>query len=317
LFLIEDNFLLFLYNSDDKFNNFPDAIKGFKHTIMAGQSSPTDRSYESVVQFAREHYENFPVVSFLVPKEFRKDIAVIYWFARTADDIADEGEFAPGERLEMLERYEDRFKELLRGNFESKNEELLYNTIQERNLSVNNFTDLLSAFKQDVVKKRYDNYAEILDYCRRSANPVGRLLLELFNYRRKEMFSLSDNICTALQLTNFLQDTSLDYEKGRIYLAKDEIDRFSVTEQSFEMKEINDNLRRLVEFNIVRIEDLFSEGKKLLPLLEGRFKYEIKWTIEGGLTILRRIRNNNFNIFDRPHLSKYTAIGILIKSLFR
>lgn len=154
----------------------------------------------------RDHYENFPVVSFLIPKKYRKEIAIIYWFARTADDIADEGEFSSDDRLEKLEQFEKQFLESLENGSGNSNFNLLSSVIKKNNLSTDCFTDLLSAFKQDVIKTRYSNYQEILDYCKRSANPVGRILLELFKVHDAEAINCSDKICTALQLTNFYQD---------------------------------------------------------------------------------------------------------------
>jgi hydroxysqualene synthase len=292
--------------NNERFKAVPDKMN--KKTL--------NRSYSEVISLARNHYENFPVASFLIPKKYRKDVAVIYWFARTADDIADEGDISPEERLNMLDKFEERFHSLMRGKFESDREKLLFNTIANRTLTPGYFTDLLSAFKQDVFKKRYSDYNDLLDYCRRSANPVGRLLLELFNVRREDAFIYSDYICTALQLTNFWQDAGIDLEKGRIYFPEEEMKSFGIDEKAFEIRENNDKLKQLVKYNIERTENLFSEGKKILPLLEGRFLLEIKWTIEGGRTVLQKIRKNDYNIFIRPNLTKSDFTGILLKCLF-
>jgi squalene synthase HpnC len=273
-------------------------------------------TYSDAISLSREHYENFPVASFLIPKGYREDIAIIYWFARTADDIADEGDLSAETRLEKLDAFESRFNYLMNGDFDSEAEEALFRTITQRGLSTVYFTDLISAFKQDVVKKRYVDFIELLDYCSRSANPVGRLLLELFNIRVDKAYAYSDSICTALQLTNFWQDVSVDYIKGRIYFPEDEMKSYGVTEKSFEIKENNDKLKQLVKFNIERTENLFLEGKKLLPFLKGRFKLEIKWTIEGGRTVLEKIRKNGYNVFERPKLNKLDFAQILVRSLF-
>jgi len=265
----------------------------------------------------RDHYENFPVVSFLIPKKYRKEIAIIYWFARTADDIADEGEFSSDDRLEKLEQFEKQFLESLENGSGNSNFNLLSSVIKKNNLSTDCFTDLLSAFKQDVIKTRYSNYQEILDYCKRSANPVGRILLELFKVHDAEAINCSDKICTALQLTNFYQDTLIDFKKGRIYYPQDEMKMFSVTEKMFELKENNPNIKALVKYNIERVQQLFDEGRDISNYLSGRFKYEIKWTISGGKKILSKIRKNDFNVFDyRPVLNKFDFIKLLIKSLF-
>jgi len=275
-----------------------------------------NRAYSKSLKFAKSHYENFPVVSFLIPKNLRKHVAIIYWFARTADDYADEGNLSKGERLEKLNNFEFRLKQLLIGKAESDYEIALANTINEKNLTAENFYNLLKAFRQDVIKYKYDNFDEIIDYCKHSANPVGRLTLELFDIRSEEAIKYSDKICTALQLTNFLQDVSIDYKKGRIYLPKDEMEMLQITEKMFEDKENNHKLKQLVKHNVDRIQNLFNEGKKLFPLLSGRLKVEIKWTVAGGEEILNRIRKNDYNVLNnRPELSKTRMVSLLLKSL--
>ena len=276
-----------------------------------------DSAYKSAIAFAKAHYENFPVISFLIPKKLQKHIAVIYWFARTADDFADEGELNPEERLKRLNDFEEKLTSTLNGN--PKNEFIagLVNTIKDKNLTPHLFYDLLKAFKQDVLKKRYKDFNEVLEYCRHSANPIGRLILELFNIRNEEVFQYSDKICTALQLTNFYQDTIIDYKKGRIYLPEEEMQKFGVSKKSFELKENNLNLKSLIKFNVERTQVLFEEGKSLLGHLNGRFKYEIKWTISGGEAILEKIKKNDYDVLNiRPELSKKDFIRLFLKSIF-
>jgi len=276
-----------------------------------------NNAYSKSLKFAKSHYENFPVVSFLIPKNLRKHVAIIYWFARTADDYADEGNFSEGERLEKLNNFEYRTKQLLIGKAESDYEIALANTIIEMNLTAENFYNLVTAFRQDVIKNRYENFDEIIDYCKHSANPVGRLILELFDIRSEEAIKYSDKICTALQLTNFLQDVSIDYKKGRIYLPQDEMDMLQITEKMFEDKENNHKLKQLVKHNVDRIQNLFNEGKKLFPLLSRRLKVEIVWTVAGGEEILDQIRKNDYNVLNnRPELSKTRMISLFLKSLF-
>jgi len=275
-----------------------------------------NNAYSKSLKFTKSHYENFPVVSFFIPKNLRKHVAIIYWFARTADDYADEGNFSKGERLEKLNNFEFRLKQLLNGKAESDYEIALANTINEKNLTAENFYNLIKAFKQDVIKKKYENFDEVIDYCKHSANPVGRLILELFDIRSEEAFKHSDNICTALQLTNFLQDVSIDYKKGRIYLPQDEMEMLQITEKLFEQKENNHKLKQLVKHNVDRAQNLLDEGKKLFPLLSGRLKVEIKWTVAGGEEILNRIRKNDYNVLNnRPELSKTRMVSLLLKSL--
>lgn len=276
-----------------------------------------EKGYESALMLVQSHYENFPVVSLLIPKKIRKHIAIIYWFARTADDLADEGNEREEVRLKNLNDFEMSLKNLLNGNAKNKYEFAFANTIIEKKLSKQHFIDLIKAFKQDVVKKRYENFNEVSDYCQHSANPVGRLILELFDIRYEKAFEYSDKICTALQLTNFLQDTVIDYNNGRIYLPEDEMQKFSVTEKLFEQMDNCDNLKLLIKYNTDRIQKLFDEGKKLLPLLRGRLKYEIIWTVKGGEEILEQIRKNDYNVFTfRPELGKIKMAGLLVKSLF-
>ncbi|MCH7773211.1 MAG: squalene synthase HpnC [Bacteroidetes bacterium] len=273
-------------------------------------------AYSKSLKFAKSHYENFPVVSFLIPKNLRKHVAIIYWFARTADDYADEGNFSKGERLEKLNNFEFRLKQLLNGKAESDYEFALANTIIEKKLTTENFYNLIKAFKQDVIKNRYENFDEVIDYCKHSANPVGRLILELFDIRSEEAIKYSDKICTALQLTNFLQDVSIDYKKGRIYLPKDEMEMLQITEKLFEYKENNHKLKQLVKHSVDRIQNLFNEGKKLFPLLSGRLKVEIIWTVAGGEEILDQVRKNDYNVLNnRPELSKTRMLSLFLKSL--
>ena len=273
-------------------------------------------AYKKAIQFTRSHYENFPVVSFLIPKELFHHIAIIYWFARTADDIADEGSDNVIKKIESLNKFELRFTSLLKCECESELEFALYNTIRSKNLSSEYFYNLLSAFKQDVTVKRYSTYSDLLNYCQRSANPVGRLILELYNIKDEEAFKFSDKICTGLQITNFLQDISIDYEKGRIYIPSEDLTEFGIDESYFEKQIVDKDFSSLLEFQIQRTYKLFKEGENLLKFLSGRLKYEIKWTILGGKEILKFIRINNYDIFNRrPKLTKKKFIFLLIKSL--
>ena len=277
-----------------------------------------DSAYNEALEFTKNHYENFPVVSFLIPKKIRKDVAIIYWFARTADDIADEGNCAPGERIKKLNEFENRFTELVNGNYVNPLDLALYKTIQSRNLTAQHFYNLLKAFRQDITKNKYTDFTDLLAYCNNSANPVGRLILELNNIRDNDAFGYSDNVCTALQLTNFWQDTAIDYKKGRIYLPQDEMEKFGVVEKMFELNENNLNLREVLKLNVDRTRRLFEEGKKLTGYLSGRLKYEIKWTILGGEGILKKIEADDYNVLiKRPVLTKKDFLILLLKSFIK
>jgi squalene synthase HpnC len=271
--------------------------------------------YIEAHRLAKEHYENFPVVSLLIPKIFRNDIAIIYWFARTADDYSDEGNYSSSKRLEKLQAFENRLNSLLNDISNNNFEAALRNTIITRKINPKYFFNLLKAFKQDVIKTRYADFNEVMNYCSNSANPVGRILLELFDIRDEKAFYYSDKICTALQMTNFIQDTKIDFSKGRIYYPADEMKKFGVNEKMFEMNEINDNLKKLIEFSVNRVQSLFDEGKPLLEFLSGRFKYEIAWTIKSGEEILNKIRGSDFDVFtERPVLTKTGYLKLFIKS---
>ena len=272
--------------------------------------------YKKALKLASEHYENFPVISFFLPKEIRKDVAIIYWFARTADDFADEGTGGVKERISLLNFFEERFRNLLKSEFENSLEMALFTTIKNRNLTGSYFLDLLSAFKQDVEKNRYPDFDEILDYCRRSANPVGRLVLELNGIKNDDANQYSDKICTALQLTNFYQDTIIDFQKGRIYYPEDEMKKFQVDEKVFEIKENNFNFQQLLKHNIDRTQVMFDEGKNIFEYLKGKLKLQIKWTVKGGEEILKKIRAANFDVLNkRPELTKLDIIKLFFASV--
>ncbi len=284
--------------------------------VSTGNKIVLQNAYIQAIKFTAGHYENFPVISFFLPKNIKKHIAVIYQFARQADDIADEGDCLPDERLKQLELYESKLKEALTGHSDTPFWGALYNTIIEKGLTEQNFYNLLNAFKQDVHRKRYANHDQILDYCKKSANPVGRLILELFGIKDSRLFEYSDCICTALQLTNFYQDISIDFERGRVYISQDELMKFGVSEKTFENKENNINFRNLMAFLILRTEDLFKKGKPLVKHLPHRLKYQIYWTILGGESILNKIRKMNFDVLNnRPKLSKMDFVFLFIKSL--
>ncbi|RJP67810.1 MAG: squalene synthase HpnC, partial [Ignavibacteriales bacterium] len=235
--------------------------------------------------------------------------------ARQADNIADEGSFSQKERIEQLDEYKKDLSESLKGNFRTPFWQTINNTIVELKLSPSLFYDLLVAFKQDVLKKRYKDFLEILDYCKYSANPVGRLILELHNIRDEESKKLSDSICTALQLANFYQDLSLDFLKGRIYIPVDEMESFGITENDFEKKKINSNFSLLIKQQVQRAKVLFQNGYSLIDRLPFKLAIEIKWTILGGEEILNKIEKNDYNVLTlRPVLTKKDFAGLFIKS---
>ena len=223
-----------------------------------------ETAYQNAINFAKNHYENFPVASYFIKKVLRKHIAIVYQFARQADDIADEGNLADDERIEQLKKNEQALTNSLNNKFENEFWKALKNTIDTFSLSTENFYSLLSAFEQDITKNRYKDFNELKKYCKQSANPVGRIILELHNIKDRNAFEYSDDICTALQLTNFYQDVSVDFQKGRIYIPGNELAKFRVDEFTFEKNEINTNFIQLMKFQIERTRQLFINGRNLL-----------------------------------------------------
>lgn len=275
-----------------------------------------DSGYKNAQILASSHYENFPVAGLLIPKNLRQDVAIIYWFARTADDLADENEFPAEHRMEALDAFEERFHALMNGAYQNDFEAALHATIQSRNLTPELFLALLTAFRQDVVKKRYATMHELMDYCSRSANPVGRLLLELYGIRDAAAAERSDAICTALQLTNFWQDVSVDILKGRIYVPQDYMEEYGVTVEMFHRKgDTSAELRLCMAELISYTETLFEKGEGLLPYLSFRFRWEIALTIEGGRKILAKIKKIKYNtVPNRVRLRFHNIFELIIRS---
>jgi phytoene synthase len=257
------------------------------------------------------HYENFPVASLLLPAHLREPVATIYRFARSADDVADEGEDPPRLRLEKL----DDFRRQLDAPATSLFLEI-EGLVQAHGLDRQLFRDLLDAFSQDVTKTRYADYAEVLEYCRRSANPVGRLLLHLFERASETQLRQSDAICTSLQLINFWQDVAIDFAKGRIYLPLDEMARHGVTDQHIAAQRCDEAWRSLMGFQLGRTRELMLSGAPLGRSLPGRIGLEIRATVQGGLRILEKLERVDYDIFRRrPTLRWYDWPLLLAKSL--
>ena len=268
------------------------------------------------------HYENFPVASILLPPELREPIAAIYAFARTADDFSDEGDFAPAQRLQWLHEYQRELDAIAeRKDTEHSVFLRLRPVIAAHDLPLQLFRDLLDAFAQDVVKDRYDTHAELMDYCRRSANPVGRLLLRLFKRDSAENLARSDAICSALQLINHWQDVAIDLRKGppdRIYLPQEDMVRFDVTELQLTNGLCNDNWRSLMRFEVDRARALMLQGAPLGRLLPGRIGMEIRTIVAGGLRILQKIESVDYDVFrHRPQLGVLDWPPLLAYALFR
>ena len=245
------------------------------------------------------HYENFPVASLLLPAALREPVSIIYRFARSADDFADEGDDAPAARLAKLEDYRAKLDAACAGAPADPLFRDVGRIIREHSLPPQLFADLLDAFTQDVTKSRYADFAELADYCRRSANPVGRLLLHLFKRTTDSDLSRSDAICTALQLVNFWQDAELDYAKGRVYLPQDEMSAHGVGERHLAEKNCDAAWQALMAFQVSRTKDLLLRGAPLGRALPGRVGLEIRATVQGGLRILEKIERAGYDVFRR------------------
>ena len=264
------------------------------------------------------HYENFPVASFLLPRRLRAAVLAIYRFARAADDIADEGDAPPAARLAALDQYERAFDDIAAGRPPA--EPLfaeLSAAIDRHALPLALFRDLLSAFRQDVTTARYATFAELSDYCRRSANPIGRLLLHLYGATTAVDLAHSDAICTALQLINFWQDIAVDWRKNRVYLPQEDLARFGVTEAQVANGRCDGGWRALLAFETDRARALLASGRPLAQALPWRLGLELRGVLAGGHRILDGIDAAGGDVFrHRPQLARRDWVIVAWHALF-
>ncbi len=269
-------------------------------------------AYQYCLQFTRRHYENFPVASYMIPTHYRKHIAAIYTFARQADDFSDELK----DRNELL-KWQKYLYDCLEEKSDNPTFYALANTIKKFNLPVQWFDDLITAFLWDLDKNRFNSYAELRTYSRYSANPVGRIILWIFNFRSEQLFQYSDYITTALQLTNFWQDISIDLEKDRIYIPLNVLERFQLNEQDIIKRQNSQHFTNLIIELVQYTKLLYNRGLPLLKYINGRLQWELKLTVMGGLTILAKVeRSKNCILISRPSLSKYDWIKITGNLIF-
>ena len=293
-------------------------------------------AYASCARLARAHYENFPVASWMLPRQMRPHIAAIYMFARIADDFADEGAVEPEERLQRLDAWRRRLRHSLSGASDgwfqsnvvdsqsttavSADQKSLFlalaNTIQSRRLPVALFEDLLSAFEQDVVVHRYQSWDQLLDYCSRSANPVGRLVLRVAGHDDPALDRASDCLCTALQLTNFWQDFARDYSAGRLYLPTDDTDAVGADEADLAVGRLTPAWQEALALVSARTRELFAEGRDVCDGVGGRLSMELRLTWLGGVRILERLERSGFDVFvQRPTLGWRDGAGMLWRTV--
>lgn len=293
---------------------FGQAIHG---TEIIAQSWNLESAYEYCARLARSHYENFPVGSVLAPRRLRRHFYSIYAFARTADDFADEAydeDHSEQERLGLLEEWREMLRAAFAGRATHPVFVALAETVKEFELPISLFEDLLTAFAQDVIVRRYQSFDQLLDYCRRSANPVGRLILLLFGWRDHHLHTWSDDICTALQLANHWQDVRVDLEKDRIYLPAEDLARFGVGEDDLQSLRAGESFQRLMKFEVDRARGLFARGKPLCTSVGGRLGLELRAVWLGGALILDRIEQNGYDVFTRRPVIR---TGDKLKILFR
>jgi phytoene synthase len=258
-------------------------------------------AYAHCQRLAREHYENFPVASYLLPSGMRPHVGAIYAFARTADDFADEPGMADEERLRRLDDWAVRLERAAEGNSPADDPVFtaLAHTMRERNLSVALFEDLLSAFRQDVVVKRYATWADVLDYCRRSANPVGRLVLRVAGTSSPAVDAQSDALCTALQLTNFWQDLERDWRIGRIYVPQDALAAAGARDVDLAAGRLTPEWRHVMSTMAARTRALFVAGRGVCDAVGGRLRWELRFTWLAASRILDRLEAADFDVFER------------------
>jgi len=270
-------------------------------------------AYAECQRLARRHYENFPTASFLVPRDKRGALAAIYAFARHADDLADE----PGieGRLEQLAEWQRKLGECYHGKAEHPVFIALKDTIEKFRLSQENFENLVRAFESDVRVNRHDNFSSLLAYCTFSANPVGRLVLELFDHRELDLFALSDYLCTALQLTNFWQDVAVDLERDRIYLPLEDLARFNYTVGELCGRHIDDRWRQLLSFQIERTREFFMRGRELPERVRPELRRQLRLTWLGGMAVLSKIEAVRYDVFRaRPSLGMADFVGLYLQA---
>ena len=272
-------------------------------------------AYRACVQIARAHYENFTVGSFLLPRALRRHIAALYAFARAADDMADEGDLGRAERLARLDAWEWALEEAYRGRPTEPVFVALADTAARFAIPITPFKRLLQAFRGDVDFRAFPTFGALRAYCANSADPVGHLILYLFGHRDERRQELADRICTGLQLANFWQDVSVDAQKGRVYVPLDDLAHFGLTADDLLAGRWSENVRKLLRFEVERARQHLVEGLALAGLVEPRLARELRLFAGGGLAILKRIEDVDFDVLnERPSLTKLDKLRIVARS---
>jgi len=286
----------------------------------------SEAAYKFCENLTKKHYENFPVGSLLIPRDKRKFVYSVYAFARTADDIADAYDLNSNEKVKALKEYEKELKDVYQDKFNDSNKHrkiftALSNTKDELNIPIKEFQNLLTAFKQDAIKERYNTFQELIDYSENSANPIGHLVLYVFGFNEikdEKIFRLSNKICTALQLTNFWQDVSSDLEINRIYIPEEVMEKFNYKEELLFKKMENENFMEMMKELVEKTKAIFNDGKGIIDLVGGRLRLELKATYLGGKEILKKIEEINYNVLSQSvKVEKSEKINILFRTLFK
>ena len=285
--------------------------------ILLRTPGTTEQAFRYCEKVTYDHYENFPVASVFIPRDKRKHICAMYAFARIADDFADEPGMSPAERIDSLNVWEEQLAECYQGEASHPVFLALKETIDRFEIPQHLFQNLLHAFRTDVTTHRYETFEDVLGYCTNSANPIGRLILLLLNYRGERFTEPSDALCTALQLTNFWQDVSVDLAKDRVYIPLEDIHEFGYSEEALFKHSVTQEFRDIMIYQIERTERIFLEGKPLLDSVGRDLSFELKLTWHGGRRILRKIEKSGYDVLHaRPSLSRWDKTGVLFSSLF-
>ena len=279
---------------------------------LAGTPTP-EQAFAYCRKVALGHYENFSVVSWLLPRVLRPHMYAVYAYCRGVDDLGDE---AGGDRLALLDDWEAELRRCYDGTPRDIRFVALRETIQTFDIPPEPFQRLIEANRRDQTVSRYRTFAELQEYCTYSANPAGHLVLYLFGYRDDERRRLSDATCTALQLANFWQDVSRDLEKGRIYIPLDDMERFGYSEAELLARRDNESFRRLIAFQVQRTRGLFREGLRLVPRVRGRLRLDLRLFSLGGLAALDAIERMDYDVLSRrPTVSKARKALLALRGL--
>jgi squalene synthase HpnC len=294
------------------------AIDQLPHTVRMAFAPATDlRSAELFTwNLAHTHYENFSVVSALLPRRLRQDFCNVYAFCRISDDLGDEIS-DKDQSLRMLGRFRQETENMFAGRINTIAFAALASTVSRHNIPIQPFLDLIDAFEQDQRIDRYDTYDQLREYCRRSADPVGRLVLYMSGYRDDQRQQLSDCTCTGLQLANFWQDVRRDLtDRNRIYLPRETMDQFHVTEAQLKAGNCDDNYRQCIRFEVDRAAGLFDRGEGLLPLLDDSVRSQVALFGQGGRAILQAIRKSDYDtLSSRPVLSRWQKGQLVLRAM--